>query len=93
MRLIRIFWKTPTLIFFDPRISESEREVQQMIHLQSLANRLPNPFINAKKVMKSHIPAQISIVTPNKNIASDLKVHHKRGSPLGSKYIIPYKRK
>ena len=40
----------------DPRTSQCELEVQRIIHLQNLANQLPDAFIDTKKVTKSHIP-------------------------------------
>ena len=36
---------------------QSELEVQKIIHLQNLANRLLDVFIDSTKVTKSHIPA------------------------------------
>ncbi|KAL6334398.1 hypothetical protein AAG906_014976 [Vitis piasezkii] len=41
----------------DPRTNQYELEVQRIIHLQNLANQLPDAFIETKKVTKSHIPA------------------------------------
>ena len=42
---------------FDPRTNKSELEVQRIIHLQNLANQLPEAFTDTKKVTKSHVPA------------------------------------
>ncbi|CAM9000605.1 unnamed protein product [Rhodiola kirilowii] len=95
-----VVWNTPSLWFLDQRTNESELEVQRILHLQNVANRLPDAFTDAKKVTKSHIPAEnatarleIPAVTPNKNIASDSQIHRKRGRPLGSKDTVPRKRK
>ncbi|KAL0289317.1 UNVERIFIED_CONTAM: hypothetical protein Sangu_2617800 [Sesamum angustifolium] len=44
--------------FLDPRTNDSELEVQRIIHLQNIANRLPYAFIDTKKVTKSHISAE-----------------------------------
>ena len=41
----------------DPPTSESELEVQRIIHLQNLANELLDAFTDHKKVIRSHIPA------------------------------------
>ena len=41
----------------DPCTSQCELEVQMIIHLQNLANELPDAFIDSKKVTKSYIPA------------------------------------
>ncbi|KAL6325714.1 hypothetical protein AAG906_024532 [Vitis piasezkii] len=40
----------------DPRTNQCELEVQRIIHLQNLANQLPNAFIDTKKVTKLYIP-------------------------------------
>ena len=40
----------------DSHTNQCELEVQRIIHLQNLANQLPNAFIDTKKVTKSHIP-------------------------------------
>ena len=50
----------------DPRTNQCELEVQRIIHLQNLANQLPDAFIDIKKVTKSHIvvantPARIDV--------------------------------
>ena len=52
-----ISWKASTMTHLDPRTNQCELEVQRIIHLQNLANQLPDAFINTKKVTKSHIPA------------------------------------
>ena len=41
----------------DPRTSETELEVQNILHLQRIANELPEAFTNTKEIIKSHIPA------------------------------------
>ena len=46
-----------SLSHLDPRTKQSELEVQKIIHLQGLANQLPDAFIDSTKVTKSHIPA------------------------------------
>ena len=38
----------------DPLINQCELEVQRINHLQNLANKSQNAFIDTKKVMKSH---------------------------------------
>jgi hypothetical protein len=52
-----IIWNNSTLSHFDPRTNECELEAQRIIHLQSIANQLPDAFTNNKKIVKSHIPA------------------------------------
>ena len=39
----------------NPHTNQCELEVERIIHLQNLANQLPNAFIDTKKVTKSHI--------------------------------------
>ena len=49
-------WNESSLSHLDPHTKQSELEVQKKIHLQGLANQLPNAFIDSTKVTKSHIP-------------------------------------
>ncbi|KAK4400311.1 Retrovirus-related Pol polyprotein from transposon TNT 1-94 [Sesamum angolense] len=95
-----IAWNATSMSFLDPRTNDSELEVQRIIHLQSVANRLPDAFIDTKKVTKSHIPAENvparlevpeAILTQSK--ASESQIRRKRGRPLGSKDANPRKRK
>ncbi|KAK9167120.1 hypothetical protein Scep_002311 [Stephania cephalantha] len=44
-------------LHYDPRTNQCELEVQIVIHLQQIANQLPNAFTDIKRVTKSHIPA------------------------------------
>ena len=51
----------------DLRTNQCELEVQRIIHLKSLANQLPDAFIDTKKVTKSYIltantPTQIDVL-------------------------------
>ncbi|XP_070667413.1 uncharacterized protein [Malus domestica] len=48
-------WAVPTLSHFDPQSTRCENEVQRIIHLQSIANKMPNAFNDASKVTKSRI--------------------------------------
>ncbi|KAL0282394.1 UNVERIFIED_CONTAM: hypothetical protein Sangu_2952100 [Sesamum angustifolium] len=84
----------------DPSTNDSELEVQRIIHLQNVANRLPDAFIDTKKVTKSHIlaenvPARLEVpeVTLTQTKASESQIRRKRGRPLGSKDANPRKRK
>ena len=54
-----ISWKASTMTHLDPCTNQYELEVQRIIHLQNLANQLPDAFIDTKKVIKSHIRLQI----------------------------------
>ncbi|KAL0416960.1 UNVERIFIED_CONTAM: hypothetical protein Slati_3527900 [Sesamum latifolium] len=95
-----IAWNATSMSFMDPRTNDSELEVQRIIHLQSVANRLPDALIDTKRVTKSHISAENipaclevpeAILTQSK--ASESQIHRKRGRPLGSKDVNPRKRK
>ena len=71
--------------------------MQRIIYLQDIANRLPNAFNDATKVMKSHIlavnaPARIAV--PEGQAKMDENPPKlKRGRPIGSKDTVPRKRK
>ncbi|KAL2232738.1 UNVERIFIED_CONTAM: hypothetical protein Sindi_1453800 [Sesamum indicum] len=86
--------------FMDPRTNDRELEVQQIIHLQSVANKLSEALIDSKKVTKSHIPTgnvptclEIPEVILTQPKASESRIRRKRGRPLGSKDANPRKRK
>jgi len=77
-----------------------EQEVQKIIHLQSVANQLPDAFVDTKNVVKSYIPAanapariEIPIGHPEASITNESKTRRKRGRPLGSKNLKPRKSK
>ena len=84
----------------DPCTRQCELEAQRIVHLQGLANQLPNAFTDIKKVTKSHVPA---VNTPThidvpegqleNAIANESKTHLKRGRPISSKDLIPRKNK
>ena len=63
--------------------------------MQGIANQLPSVFIDSKKIMKSHIPAQIEVLEGKLiNItANESKARLKCGRPVGAKDKIPRKRK
>ncbi|GJY78501.1 disease resistance CC-NBS-LRR class family protein [Tanacetum coccineum] len=95
-----ISWSEPSLLYLDPRTKQSETEVQKIMHLQDIANQLPDAFTDTKRVTKSHIPAANAparVEIPNKqagnNIAQESQKRLKRGRPIGSKDKNPRKRK
>ena len=84
------------MAFMDQRTREIELEVQRIIHVQNVANRLPGRFTDAKKVTKSHIPTEnapacleVPEATPNQLVASEFQIRRKYGRPLGSKDTNP----
>ena len=90
-------WRENDLTHLDPHTPKCEKEVQRIIHLQEIANRLPDAFNDAAKVTKSHIPAvniSTRIYVPKEHKKMDANVpHQKRGRPIGSKDAAPCKKK
>ena len=85
-----------TLTHLDPRTNQCELEVQRIIHLQNLANKLPNAFIDTKKVTKSYIPTANTpawIDVPIGQLTNESKIRLKRGRLVGSKDVTPWKRR
>ena len=78
-----------SLSHFDPRTKEYELAVQKIIHLQNLANQLPDAFTNPKRVTTSYVPAAnapVRIDVPvGQYVANEPKALMKRGRPVGSK--------
>ena len=52
------------MMHLDPRSEQCELEVQKIIHLQRIANELPNAFSDTKRITKSYIPVKNA---PNSN--------------------------
>ena len=84
----------------DPHINQSELEVQRIIHLQDIADQLPDVFTDSKKIVKSHIPAANNparIEVPEGQliniVTNESKIRLKHGRPVGAKDKIPQKRK
>ena len=71
--------------------------MQRIIHLQAIANRLPDAFNDATKVTKSHIlaiNALARIAIPEGQAKIDENPPQlKRGRPIGSKDTVPRKRR
>ena len=81
-------------------IKQFELKVQKIIHLQNLANRLPDAFIDSTKVTKSHIPAaniptriEIPMGKLKYNVGNEPKPQLKCERPIDSKDTIPIKMK
>ncbi|KAK2376223.1 putative mitochondrial protein [Trifolium repens] len=93
-----ISWNELSLSHFDPRTKQCELEVQKIIHLQSLANQLPNAFTDPKGVTKSYIPAvnapiKLDVPVGQPIVANESQPRLKRGRPVGSKDRNPRVRK
>ena len=91
-----ISWKTSIISHLDPCTNQCELEVQRIIHLQNLANQLPDAFIDTKKVTKSHIPVANTparIDVPIGQLTNESKIRLKCGRPVGSKDVTPRKRR
>ncbi|XP_019242643.1 PREDICTED: uncharacterized protein LOC109222782, partial [Nicotiana attenuata] len=93
-----IDWNALSLSYLDPRTNQCELEVQKIIHLQSIANQLPDTFTNLPRITKSHIlaanaPIRVDVPVGQSVKAYESKPHLKRGRPIGSKDKNPQKRK
>ncbi|XP_038984372.1 uncharacterized protein LOC120111397 [Phoenix dactylifera] len=95
-----ITWNNLPLSQFDPRTNQCELEVQRIIHLQNVANQLPDVFTDTRSVVKSHIPAvnaPARIEVPEGQLtnkaANESDARLKRGRPIGSKDKNSRKRK
>nr|CAD40421.3 OSJNBa0065J03.17 [Oryza sativa Japonica Group] len=80
-----IDWDAQGIPVSDPRTTEAELQVQKIIHLQRLANNLPDAFTNFKGVTKSFIPAQNAperVEVPNKT--TQLPLTKKRGRSMAT---------
>ena len=85
----------------DPRTAQCDKEVQIIAHVSKISSQLPDAFIDTAKVTKSYISAantpvrinipigKTAIIAANESSMTRLK----RGQPLGSKDLIPRKRK
>ena len=73
------------------------KKYKNFLHLQSIANQLPDAFTNTKCGIKSHIPATNAptrIDLPTKNPQNNNStISKKRGRPLGAKDLKPRKSK
>ena len=81
-----------TLTHLNPHTNQCELEVQMIIHLQNLANRLQDAFIDTKKVTKSYIPAANTPARIDVHVGqltNESKIRLKRGRPIGLKDVTP----
>jgi hypothetical protein len=95
-----VSWCEPSLLYLDPRTKQCETEVQRIMHLQEIANQLPDAFTDTKRVTKSYIPAvnapariEVPVGQTNDKVTEESNARLKRGRPLGSKDKNPRKRK
>ncbi|GJW52752.1 disease resistance CC-NBS-LRR class family protein [Tanacetum coccineum] len=84
-----VSWSEPSLLYLDPRTKQSETEVQKIMHMQEIANQLPDAFTNTKRVTKSYIPAvnaparvEIPDVKSDDKVTQESKARLKRGRPV-----------
>ena len=81
--------------YFDHCTNQCELEVKRIIHVQNLANQLPDTFIDTKKVIKSHISvanAPTRIDVPEGQLTNESQIHLKCGRLIGLKDLTPQKR-
>ncbi|XP_074326895.1 uncharacterized protein LOC141664839 [Apium graveolens] len=94
-------WNASGLYFLDPRTGQCKLEVKRIIHMQNIANQIPDAFNDSRNITKSHIPA---VNTPTrtyipiqksdtKELVTESKLRLKRGRPVGAKDVAPRKRK
>ena len=74
--------------------------MQKIVHLQAIANQLPDAFTDIKRVTKSYIPAanapariEILEIKPEGKDTHESKTRQKHGRPISSKNKNPRKRK
>ncbi|XP_062085671.1 uncharacterized protein LOC133791773 [Humulus lupulus] len=92
----KITWNAQLLSQFDPHTNQCELEVQTIIHLQNIANQLPDAFTDPKKITKSHVPAEnasVRIEVSEGKYANESKACLECGRPVGSKDKNHRKRK
>nr|AAK91878.1 Putative copia-type pol polyprotein [Oryza sativa]AAP52115.1 retrotransposon protein, putative, Ty1-copia subclass [Oryza sativa Japonica Group] len=91
-----VIWNATGMQSLDPRTSEVELEVQRIINLQNIANKLPDAFTDYKGVTRSHIPAVNAperVEVTQKVTDSALTPHpRKRGRPPGARDKVPWRR-
>jgi len=88
-----IEWCAPSLKYLDLPTKKRELEVQKIVHLQNMANQLPDSFTDTRKVTNSYIPAANApsrIEIPRELELDGGKINEpnvqlKRGRPMGSK--------
>jgi len=91
-------WFRPSTSWQDPRTRDCDLEVQKIIHLQELANKLPEAFTDPNRMTLSHNPAcnapiRLNVQEGQCQVATESKQRLKRGRPIGSKDKQPRKSK
>ena len=96
-----IIWNASSMSHLDSRTTQCDKEVQRITHFQKIASQFLDAFTDTAKVTKSYIstantPTRIkipigktAIMAANESSMTRLKC----GRPLGSKDLIPLKRK
>ena len=87
-----VTWNASSISYLDPRSGQCESEVQKIIHLQRIANELPDAFTDTKRVTKSHVPA-LNATARIDVIPAEVTIQRKRGRPIGSKDKNPRQKK
>ena len=80
--------------YLDSHTNQCELEVQMIIHLQNLANQLPDAFIDTKRVTKSYISTTNTLQRIDVHVrwvTNESKIRLKCGRPIGSKDVTPLK--
>ena len=90
----KITWNASTMSYLDSHTNQCELEVQMIIHLQNLANQLPDAFIDTKRVTKSYISTTNTLQRIDVHVrwvTNESKIRLKCGRPIGSKDVTPLK--
>ena len=63
-----LMWSDPTMSRYDPRISDSDLEVQRILNLGRVAYLMPDSFTDIAKVTRSiilaaNVPARLEVPT------------------------------
>ena len=89
-----IIWNASSMSHLDPRIAQCDKEVRRITHIQKIVSQLPVAFTDTAKVTKSYIPTANTPTRINIPIGKIAIMEANESSrPLGSKDLIPRKRK
>ena len=96
-----IIWNASSMSHLNPRTTQCDKELQIITHLRKITSQLPDAFTDTAKVTKFYISAANTPVRINTPIGKTVimaanessMTRLKHGRPLGSKDLIPQKRK
>jgi hypothetical protein len=80
----QVTWNASSISYLNFQSGQCELKVQKIIHLQRIANELPDAYTNTKRVTKSHIPA-LNAPARIEITPAEVTIQRKRERPIGSK--------